>query len=87
MVVVQYVLAGSMRFVESRRSHDVAPNRAAIFAYGERSSYGLAGDATEPCHSMWATLQGRGLHEHSRALREQGRSILDDRGDGGWRRR
>jgi AraC-like DNA-binding protein len=75
-VVFQYTLAGRIIYRDATGTHDVPAGSAVLFAYAEKSAYGLPPGAREPYECHWLSVRGAGLMEHIRPLRERHGSVI-----------
>ena len=77
VIVVQATLAGTIVYRDDADERPVEPGQIVIFAWGERSAYGLTQTRSEPYICEWINLDGAGLREHLDALRQRHGSVLD----------
>jgi AraC-like DNA-binding protein len=66
--VIQWTIAGELRYCDAERDVRVPPGHAVLFMQPSESSYGLAADARSTYVAEWVNLCGAGLTAHWRGL-------------------
>lgn len=75
-VVIQYVVEGSLTYVDDEGWQEVRAGWALLFTHGEPSAYGLPRNASQPLVTSYCSFCGAGLREHWAAMRRRFGSVF-----------
>jgi AraC-like DNA-binding protein len=76
VVILQYAKSGKFVYRDKQGEFEVLPEHAVLFAFDEKSEYGIHRHFTEPLHTQFFVLEGAGLREHCNAIRRQFGSVF-----------
>jgi AraC-like DNA-binding protein len=74
--VIQASLRGRVLFRDANGDQIVEPGSIILFMHGEATAYGQPNPLTETYRCQWVGVQGAGLPEHFRALRQRHGGVI-----------